>query len=61
MILVLTFPLNKVTKVSRWRQSLILLVLPGRAGSIADAVEDMEVASFKNGKKKKIFITPMVE
>ena len=56
MILVLTFHLNKVNKVSRWRQSLILLVLPGRAGSIADAVEDMEVASFKNGNKKRFLL-----
>ena len=56
MILVLTFPLNKVNKVSRWRQSLILLVLPGRAGSMADAVEDMEVASFKKGNRKRLLL-----
>ena len=56
MILVLTFHLNKVNNVSRWRQSLKLLVLPGRAGSMADAVEDMEVASFKKGNRKRLLL-----
>ena len=56
MILVLTFHLNKVNNVSQWRQSLKLLVLPGRAGSMADAVEDMEVASFKKGNRKRLLL-----
>ena len=56
MILVLTLHLNKVNNVSRWKQSLKLLVLPGRAGSMADAVEDMEVASFKKGNRKRLLL-----
>ena len=56
MILVLTFHLNKVNNVSRWKQSLKLLVIPGRAGSMADAVEDMEVASFKKGNRKRLLL-----
>ena len=55
-MLVLAFHLNKVNNVSRKKQSLKLLVLPGRAGSMADAVEDMEVASFKKGNRKRLLL-----